>query len=177
MINHQPSIASHQFFQHKNTHLQNIKKKERKKLSPEAREKRIAPQSLQMISKSQKERAQKVIPGGTKKKESSAKSLNDIKSQKEKVPGIFTFFFTKNGPGTFPSRFPSRFPGRMLCKIGTFSGFAALFLTANTLYSPVRKENPASRACGNYKTVRKGRGSQGPFRDFFASIRKSQLAT
>ena len=32
-----------------------------------------------MISQSQKERAQKVIPGGTKKKDSSAKSLNDIK--------------------------------------------------------------------------------------------------
>ena len=32
-----------------------------------------------MISKSQKARAQKVIPGGTKKKDSSAKSLNDIK--------------------------------------------------------------------------------------------------
>ena len=32
-----------------------------------------------MISKIQKERAQKVIPGGTKTKESSSKSLNDVK--------------------------------------------------------------------------------------------------
>ena len=74
MINHRSSITSHQFFRHKNTHLPNIKrksakryprrhekkgelrkvskshqqvkKKERRKLSPEAREKRIAPQSL-----------------------------------------------------------------------------------------------------------------------------------
>ena len=79
MINHQSLITSPQLFRPKKTHLQNIKKKERKKLSLEAREKRIAPQSPEMISKSQKERAQKVIPGGTKKKDSSAKSLNDIK--------------------------------------------------------------------------------------------------
>ena len=52
------------------------------------------------------------------------------------------------GPGRFPGRFPSRFPSAILCKIGTFSGFAAIFLTANALCSPVRKENPASRACG-----------------------------
>ena len=51
-------------------------------------------------------------------------------------------------PSTFPGRFPSRFLGRFLCKIGTGSGFAAIFLTANTLCSPVRQENPASRACG-----------------------------
>ena len=34
------------------------------------------------ISNNKKERAQKIIPGGTKKKESSAKSLNDIKMSK-----------------------------------------------------------------------------------------------
>ena len=56
MIDHQSSITSHQFFDIKNTHLQNIKEKERKKLSPEARE----------------------------KKDSSAKSLNDIKKSKRK---------------------------------------------------------------------------------------------
>ena len=126
-----------------------------------------------MTSKSQKERAQKVIPGGTKKrgelrkvskwyqkakkkdrkklspearekKESSAKSLNDIKKSKRKSTWDFHFFFRRNVPGTFPSTLP----GRILCKIETFSGFAAIFLTANALYSPVRKENPASRACG-----------------------------
>ena len=37
-----------------------------------------------MISNSQKERAQKVIPGGTRKTDSSAKSLNDIKKSKSK---------------------------------------------------------------------------------------------
>ena len=37
-----------------------------------------------MISKSEKERTQKVIPGGTRKKDSSAKSLNDIKKSKKK---------------------------------------------------------------------------------------------
>ena len=36
-------------------------------------------------SKNKKERAQKVIPGGTKKKDSSAKSLNDIKKSKRKI--------------------------------------------------------------------------------------------
>ena len=35
-----------------------------------------------------------------------------------------------------------------LLQIGTCLGFAAIFLTANALCSPVRKENPASRACG-----------------------------
>ena len=80
LINRQSLITSHQFFQHKNTHIfktkkrksansyprrhekkessakslndiKKVKKKEREKLSPEAREKRIAPQSLQMTSK------------------------------------------------------------------------------------------------------------------------------
>ena len=46
VVNHQSSITSPQLFRHRKTHLQNIKKKERKKLSLEAREKRIAPQSL-----------------------------------------------------------------------------------------------------------------------------------
>ena len=46
MINHQSSLSCHKFFDIKNAHLQNIKKNERKKLSPEARKKRIAPQSL-----------------------------------------------------------------------------------------------------------------------------------
>ena len=35
-----------------------------------------------------------------------------------------------------------------LMQIGACSGLAAIFLTANALCSPVRKENPASRACG-----------------------------
>ena len=40
-----------------------------------------------------------------------------------------------------------------LLQIGIVSGFAAIFLTANALCSPVRKENPASRACGKKKTL------------------------
>ena len=69
------------------------------------------------------------------------------------------------GPGRFPGTFPSRFPSAILCKIGTFSGFAAILLTANALYSPVRKENPASRACGkkvipSRKRTEKGKGSE-----------------
>ena len=47
-----------------------------------------------------------------------------------------------------PTRFPSRFPSRLLLQIGTVLGRMAIFLTANALCSPVRKENPASRACG-----------------------------
>ena len=105
-----------------------------------------------MISKSQKERAQKVFPGGTRKKGELRKvSKWHQKVRKKKYLG-FSHFFPKNGPGTFLGTFlgtfPGTFPGRILCKIGTFSGFAAIFLTANALYSPVRKENPASRACG-----------------------------
>ena len=42
-------------------------------------------------SKHKKERAQKVIPGGTKKKESSAKSLNDIKKSKRKSANMICF--------------------------------------------------------------------------------------
>ena len=38
-----------------------------------------------------------------------------------------------------------------LLQIWTLLGLAAIFLTANALCSPVRKENPASRACGNKK--------------------------
>ena len=105
-----------------------------------------------MISKLKKKERKKLSPEARKKKESSAKSLNDIKKSKRKSTWDFHIFFPKNGPGRFPSRFPGRFPStfpsRILCKIGTFSGFAAIFLTANALYSPVRKENPASRACG-----------------------------
>ena len=37
-----------------------------------------------MMSTSQKERARNTIPGGTEKKESSSKSLNDIKTSKRK---------------------------------------------------------------------------------------------
>ena len=47
-------------------------------------------------------------------------------------------------PGTFLVTFPVRF----LCGIGAVSGFAAIFLTAKSLCSLVRKENAASRACG-----------------------------
>ena len=36
----------------------------------------------------------------------------------------------------------------LLLQFGTFSGFEAIVLTANALCSLVRKENPASRACG-----------------------------
>ena len=35
-----------------------------------------------------------------------------------------------------------------LLNFGIFSGFAAIFLTANALCSPARKENPASITCG-----------------------------
>ena len=47
-----------------------------------------------------------------------------------------------------PSALRVRCGQYFLMQIGTFSGFAAIFLTANALCSPVRKENPASRACG-----------------------------
>ena len=48
-----------------------------------------------MTSKCQKERAQKVIPGGTRKKESSVKSLNAIKKSKRKSTWNFYIFFEK----------------------------------------------------------------------------------
>ena len=58
-----------------------MKKKEREKLSPEEREKKdSSAKSLNDIKKSKRKSAKKkVIPGGTKKKESSSKSLNDVK--------------------------------------------------------------------------------------------------
>ena len=46
------------------------------------------------------------------------------------------------------ARFRAHCRARFLCKIGTCSAVAAIFLTANALCSLVRKENPASRACG-----------------------------
>ena len=109
--------------------------------------------SSNYISKNKNERAQTVIPGGTKKKgellkslndmnakkkerkklspearekkESSVKSLNAIKKSKRKSTWGFHIFVPKNGPGrfpgtfpgTFPGRFPGRFPDRILCKI------------------------------------------------------------
>ena len=56
---------------------------------------------------------------------------------------------------------------RFLCKIATFSGFAVILLTANSLCSPVRQENPASRACGKKKQTvflgdLNGHGSERP---------------
>ena len=51
-----------------------------------------------------------------------------------------------------PSALRVRCGQYFLLQIGTFSGFAAIFLTANALCSPVRKENPASRACGKKNT-------------------------
>ena len=48
-------------------------------------------------------------------------------------------------PGTFLAGF--------LLQIVTCLGFAAIFLTANALFSPVRKENPASRACGKNTNI------------------------
>ena len=49
---------------------------------------------------------------------------------------------------TFLVPFLVTFLVTFLLQIGTCSGFVAIFLTANALCSPVRKENPASRACG-----------------------------
>ena len=104
---------------------QTVKKKERKKWSPEARQ---------------------------KNKESSSKPLNDINKSIIRFPIIVQLkiyaYFMLNVLGTFPVRFPDRFPVTFLCGIGTLSGFAAIFRTANSLCSPVRKESPASRACG-----------------------------
>ena len=155
-----------------------------------------------------------MIPGGTRKKDSSAKSLNDIKKSKRKSAKSYPWRNEKKESSSkslndvkksiscFPmmrlinSSYKSHefgsfrmwqkhyqnkaiywretlkksileqnaeiVPGALwfrsehvfLMQIGTFLGFAAIFLTANALYSPVRKENPASRACGK-KNLRK----------------------
>ena len=50
-----------------------------------------------MTSTSQKERAQKVIPGGTWKKDSSAKSLNDINKSKRKSANSYPRRHEKKG--------------------------------------------------------------------------------
>ena len=56
MINHQSSITRHHFFDIK-THLQTIQKKERKKLSPEARKKKSSAKSLNDINNSERKSA------------------------------------------------------------------------------------------------------------------------
>ena len=50
------------------------------------------------------------------------------------------------------ARFRSGFRSGFCAKLKLCLGFAAIFLTANALCSPVRKENPASRACGKNPT-------------------------
>ena len=70
---------------------------ERKKLSPEARKQTRASESLKWNEKTSKERTQKVIPGGTRKKDSSATSLNDIKKSKRKSANSYPRRHEKKG--------------------------------------------------------------------------------
>ena len=68
-----------------------------------------------MTSTIQKERAQKVIPPEARQKKGELrKVLNDIKSQKEKVPGFFsTLFLRKMGRASFRAGFWARFYAKL----------------------------------------------------------------
>ena len=79
LINHQSSIISHQssVINHQSSMIND-------QSSVINYQSSIFRHKKHTSSKHKKERAQKVIPGGTRKKDSSAKSLNDIKKSKRK---------------------------------------------------------------------------------------------
>ena len=69
-----------------------MEKKERKKLSPEAREKKdSSAKSLNDIKKSKRKSAKKLSPEAREKKDSSAKSLNDIRKSERKNASHWSF--------------------------------------------------------------------------------------
>ena len=84
MTNHQSSITSHQVFRHKNTSSKNKKERAQKNIPGGTKTKESSAKSLNDIKKSKRKTAKRLSPEAREKKDSSAKSLNDIKKSKRK---------------------------------------------------------------------------------------------
>ena len=154
MINDQSSIINYQssFFDIQ-THLQNIKKNERKKLSLEAREKKKLRKVSKWHQNVKKKERKKLSLEAREKKESSVKSLNAIKKSKRKSTWDFHIFFRKMGRAGFRARFRAGFRAGFYAKLELFRASRRFSLLQTLCTRRYEKRTQQAELVGKKRTV------------------------